>query len=168
MKLSLQQAYPASINTLWKVFGDPDYPHKKYHALGITRYEVHQLDVSANTISLDMTRTLNIPLDRAPAFVQKLLHPEQALRYISHWQLTSPESASFDLKIVPQGLPVTINATGSLVQPDSNTSTMTLTFDIAANVPFLGGKIESLIAQQLEKSYHSDHAFTLRYLEENV
>lgn len=168
MKITLQQVYPASVKTLWQVFGDPEYPHKKYHALGITGYEVHQFDVSGEQISLDMTRTLSIPPDRIPAFVQKLLHPEQALRYVSSWRLVSSEAADFDLKIIPHGLPVKISATGTLTQQDTNRSTMTLTFDIAANVPFLGGKIEGLIAQQLEKSYHSDHAFTLRYLDEHA
>lgn len=168
MKITLQQNYPANVKTLWQVFGDPDYPHKKYRALGITGYEVHQFDVSGDEIALDMTRTLSIPPDRIPALVQKFLHPEQALRYVSSWRMTSPESAVFDLKIIPHGLPVKVVATGNLAQHDSHHSTMTLEFDITANVPFLGGKVESLIAQQLEKSYRSDHAFTLRYLEENA
>lgn len=167
MKITLQQDYPAGVNTLWQVFGDPEYPHKKYRALGITGYEVHQFDVTGEEIALDMTRTLSIPPDRIPALVQKFLHPEQALRYVSRWRMTSPESATFDLSIIPHGLPVKIAATGTLAQQDGTHSTMTLEFDIAANVPFLGGKIESLIAQQLEKSYRSDHAFTLQYLKEN-
>lgn len=164
MKITLQQHYPASLKTLWQVFGNPEYPHKKYRALGITGYEVHRFDVSEREIDLDMTRTLSIPADRIPGFVQKFLHPEQDLRYISRWRMITETSAAFDLSIVPPGLPVKISATGTLVQKDSDQSTMTLSFDIAAHVPFLGGKIEHLIAQQLEKSFVSDHAFTLRYL----
>ena len=71
-------------------------------------------------------------------------------------------------KVIPHGLPVNIVATGSLAQQNDQFSTMTLTFDITANVPLLRGKIESMIAQQLEKSYQSDHAFTLKYLAENT
>lgn len=164
MKITLQQHYPASLKTLWQVFGNPEYPHKKYRALGITGYEVHRFDVSGQEIDLDMTRTLSIPADRIPGFVQKFLHPEQDLRYISRWRMITETSAAFDLSIVPPGLPVKISATGTLVQKESDQSTMTLSFDIAAHVPFLGGKIEHLIAQQLEKSFVSDHAFTLRYL----
>lgn len=168
MKITLQQDYPASIKTLWQVFGDTEYPQKKYQALGITAYEVHQFDVSDNQIDLDMTRTLSLPPDRIPAIVKKFLHPEQDLRYVSSWRMISPESATFDLKVIPHGLPVNIIATGSLAQQSGQCSTMTLTFDITANVPLFSGKIESMIAQQLEKSYQSDHAFTLKYLAENI
>lgn len=168
MKITLQQEYPASVKTLWQVFGDPEYPHKKYRALGITGYEVHQFDVTDAQIDLDMTRTLSIPPDRIPALVQKFLHPEQDLRYVSSWRMTSPGSADFELHIIPHGLPVKVVATGTLAERNDQCSTMTLDFDVTANVPLLGSKIESLIAQQLEKSYRSDHAFTLEYLRENA
>jgi hypothetical protein len=168
MKITLQQAYPASVSTLWQVFGDPDYPHKKYQALGITRYEVHQFEVSDVLIRLDMTRTLSVPPEKIPAFVRKFVHPEQALRYVSSWRLVSPENADFDLQIIPHGLPVTISAKGTLTQKDARHSVMELSFNITTSVPFIGGKIEALIAQHLEKSYHADHAYTLRYLTENT
>jgi len=168
MKASFQQNYPATVEKLWQVFGDPDYPHKKYHALGITGYAVHQFDVNSKQINLDMTRTLSIPSSRIPAFVQKHLHPEQTLRYVSCWHRTAPDLADFDLEIIPHGLPVHIKAVGTLKQTGTDSCTLSLDCDIKARVPLLGHKIESLIAQQIEKSLHSDHAFTLRYLAENT
>lgn len=168
MKITLQQDYPASLATLWKVFGNLEYPHQKYRALGITGYDVHRFDVSSAHIDLDMTRVISIPGDRIPSLVQKFLHPEHTLRYVSSWRLCSPTVADFDLSIIPHGLPVHITATGALTEKSGPQSVMVLTFDIKVNVPLLGSKIEKLIAQQLEKSFVSDHDFTLRYLEENT
>ncbi len=167
MKASFQQDYPASVEKLWQVFGDPDYPHKKYRELGITGYKVHAFNMSGNTINLDMTRTLSIPPSKIPALVQKFLHPEQVLRYVSSWNRKGPEQAEFDLDIIPQGLPVHVKAVGTLKQTGLNSSTMLLDFDVKASVPLFGHKIESLIAHQIEKSFRSDHAFTLKYLAEN-
>ncbi|HEX4939143.1 MAG TPA: DUF2505 domain-containing protein [Candidatus Kapabacteria bacterium] len=168
MKISLQQDYPASLSTLWRVFGNPDYPHRKYRALGITGYEIHRFDASADHIDLDMSRVIAIPEDRIPALVQRFLHPEHTLRYVSSWHLRSSTVADFDLSILPHALPVHITAKGSLTEQDAKHSHMSLDFDIKAHVPLLGGKIEKLIGQQLEKSFQSDHAFTLRYLAENA
>lgn len=168
MKASFDQDYPASVETLWQVFGNPEYPHKKYRALGISAYEVHRFETTGNRISLDMTRTLSIPPDRIPSLVQKFLHPEQDLRYVSSWNRVTPEHADFVLEIIPKGLPLKVKAAGTLRQTGPNHSTMSLEFDVTANVPLLGGKIESLAAQQIEKSFRSDHAFTLQYLAENA
>lgn len=167
MKASFQQDYPASVEKLWQIFGDPEYPHKKYRALGISAYEVHQFDVSGTRISLDMTRTLSIPPDRIPALVQRFLHPEQALRYVSSWNRITPEHADFVLEIIAHGLPIHVRASGTLRQADSNHSSMALEFDVRASIPLLGGKIETMVIQQIEKSFRADHAYTLQYLAEN-
>lgn len=84
MKAGFHQDYPASVERLWQVFGQPDYPDRKYRALGISAYRVHEFQATPETIDLDLERTLSVPAHRIPLFVQKFLKSEQVLRYVSH------------------------------------------------------------------------------------
>lgn len=167
MNTVLQQDYPASVDTLWQVFGQPDYPQRKYKAQGITAYAVREFTVSPEKISLDLTRTLSIPADRIPAIVRKFLHPEQTLHYVSHWFRRGPDAADFDLDIIPVGLPVHIKGKGQLRQTGGASTRLTIDFTVTVNVPLIRHKVESMVAAQLEKTFRDDHAFTLRYIEEN-
>lgn len=166
MKAGFQQDYPASPDRLWQVFGQPDYPHRKYAAQGITAYKVVEFDTSADRISLDLERTLSVPMHRIPALAQRFVHPEQILHYISHWRRSDPSRASFDLEIRASGLPLHITGVGELVQTGADSSRLSINFDVNVSVPLIGGKIEKMVAAFIEKSFHDDHAFTLQYLAE--
>lgn len=168
MNTGFQQDYPASVETLWQVFGQPDYPQRKYKAQGITAYAVREFTASAETITLDLTRTLSIPADRIPALVRKFLHPEQTLHYISHWQRSGPDAADFDLEIIPLGLPVHVTGKGRLRQTSADSTRLSIDFTVTVNIPLIRHKVESMVAAQIEKSFRDDHAFTLRYIAENA
>ena len=113
-------------------------------------------------------RTHSLPPDRVPAVVRKFLHPQQTLRYVSHWRRSAPDAADFDLEIIPEGLPVHIRGTGRLVQGDAASSRLAIDFTVKVDVPLIGRTAENLVAAQIEKSFVEDHAFTLRYLAENI
>lgn len=167
MKAGFSQDYPATPDRLWQVFGQPDYPHRKYKAQGITAYRVRQFDAQPDRISLDLERTLSVPLHRIPAIAQRFVHPEQVLHYVSHWRREAGGEAHFDVEILAPGLPVHISGRGQLRQVGAEASRLSIEFDIAVHVPLLGGKIEKMLAGFIEKSFHDDHAFTLEYLAEH-
>lgn len=166
MKAGFSQDYPATPDKLWQVFGQPDYPHRKYKAQGITAYKVVQFDAGPDRISLDLERTLSVPPERIPSFARRLLHPEQVLHYISHWRREDAGAASFDLEIKAPGLPLHITGAGELRQTGPASSRLSITFDVRVPVPLVGGKAEQMVASFIEKSFHDDHAFTLQYLKE--
>lgn len=166
MKAGFSQDYPATPERLWQVFGQPDYPHRKYKAQGITAYHVRRFDVAPDRISLDLERTLSVPLHRIPHFAQRFVHPEQTLHYVSHWHRNAAGQADFDLDILAPGLPVKISGKGELRQAGEALSRLSITFDIRVQVPLLGGQIEKMLASFIEKSFRDDHAFTLQYLSE--
>ncbi|MDF2445920.1 MAG: hypothetical protein K0S46_1156 [Moraxellaceae bacterium] len=166
MKAGFHQDYPATPERLWEVFGQPDYPHRKYRAQGITAYDVRRFEVSPEHISLDLERTLSVPLNRIPHFAQRFVHPEQTLHYVSHWHRNAAGLADFDLDIIANGLPVKIRGKGELRQTADNSSRLSIEFDVQVHVPLLGGKIEKMLASFIEKSFRDDHAFTLQYLSE--
>lgn len=166
MKAGFHQDYPATPERLWQVFGQPDYPHRKYRTQGITDYKVRRFDAAPASISLDLERTLSVPLHRIPAFAQRFVHPEQTLNYVSHWHRNAEGLADFDLDIIASGLPVKISGKGELRQTGHDSSRLSIDFDIQVHVPLIGGKIEKMLASFIEKSFRDDHAFTLQYLAE--
>lgn len=164
MKAGFHQDYPATPERLWQVFGQPDYPHRKYQAQGITAYQVRHFDASPERISLDLERTLSVPLHRIPSFAQRFVHPEQTLHYVSHWRRDAAGHANFDLEILAPGLPLKIGGKGELRQTGPAESRLSIEFDVHVSVPLLGGRIEKMIAGFIEKSFREDHSFTLEYL----
>lgn len=168
MKAGFSQDYPATPDTLWTVFGQPDYPHRKYQAQGITGYRVLSFEASADRIDLDLERTLSVPMHHIPAIAQRFVHPEQVLHYLSHWRRTPDGQADFDVEIVARGLPLRISGRGELRQTGAAASRLSIEFDIGVQVPLIGGKIEKMVAAFIEKSFHEDHAFTLEYLAEHA
>lgn len=164
MKAGFSQDYPATPETLWTVFGQPDYPHRKYQAQGITAYDVRRFDVAPDSISLDLERTLSVPLQRIPHFAQRFVHPEQTLHYLSHWHRDDGGRCDFDLEIIAVGLPVRITGKGQLRATGAASSRLAIEFDVQVHVPLIGGKIEKMLASFIEKSFQDDHAFTLQYL----
>lgn len=166
MKAGFSQDYPATPDRLWQVFGQPDYPHRKYKAQHITAYQVRQFDAQPDRISLDVERTLSVSMELIPAFARRLVHPEQTLHYLSHWHRSGPDQADFDVEIVAVGLPVRITGKGELRLVGSDRSRLSIEFDVRVSVPLIGGKIEKMLASFIEKSFHDDHAFTLQYLAE--
>lgn len=166
MKAGFSQDYPATPERLWQVFGQPDYPHRKYQAQGITAYQVRKFDARPDCISLDVERTLSVPLHRIPHFAQRFMHPEQTLHYLSTWRRNGQGQADFDLEIVAAGLPLHITGKGELRLVGNSASRLSIEFDVKVSVPLIGGKVEKMVASFIEKSFHDDHAFTLQYLAE--
>lgn len=166
MKTGLQQDYPASLDRLWQVLGQPDYPHSKYRALGVTAYRIHRFEADRERIELDFERTFAIPADKVPALAQRFLPSEQTLRYLSHWRRSGSDCADFDVGIQAPGLPLQVSGQGHLQQIGPDNSRLSIDFTINAHVPLLGSRIEQMIAAQIEKSFRDDHDFTLRYLAE--
>lgn len=111
-----------------------------------------------------MERTLSVPLHRIPHFAQRFVHPEQTLHYLSNWRRNAQGQADFDLEIVAVGLPLHITGKGELRQAGDKASRLAIEFNVKVSVPFIGGKIEKMVASFIEKSFHDDQAFTLQYL----
>lgn len=164
MKAGFQQDYPAGIDRLWRVFGQPDYPQRRYRAQGVTAYELRRFATTPTTIDLDMLRTLTIPPHKIPTLVQKLLPTEVTLHYVSHWRRSAADRADFDIDITAESLPVQVKGQGRLTQLAEDCSRLAIDVDIDVHVPLLGHKLEKLLAAQIEKAFRDDHAFTLNYL----
>lgn len=165
MEFTLTQHFPAGLDRLWAVFSHPDYPQRKYRALGASSVRLLRFDVTAQVIEVELER--DVPVDAAglPAWTRPLVARQQTLRHRSRWRRVSPTQISAELEITPLGLPLQARGAGTLVQTASDLSRMALRWQVTSRVPLIGPKVERLFARQLRQALDADHAFTLQYLQ---
>lgn len=177
MELSLTQDFPASLDRLWSAFGQPDYPRRKYLALGAKAVRLLQHSATAELIELELER--EVPVDRAglPAWARLMLGSEleeqqhlQTLRHHTAWRRFGSARATAELDISFVGLPVHAHGVATIVESASEaalaspTTRLQLDWRVESRVPVIGGKLERLFADQLRAALEADHAFTLQYL----
>ena len=160
----MTQDFPAGLDRLWAVFGQPDYPRAKYAALGAAAVRVTRFEATAQAIEVELERDVPVQSSALPAWARSLMGAQQTLRHRTAWRRTGPGQATAELDISPVGLPVHAQAVGSLVQTQAGTTQMRLTWRVRSAVPVLGGRVERLFAGQIRDALAADHAFTLGYL----
>jgi hypothetical protein len=164
VQFSLSQDFPARLDRLWTVFGQPDYVRQKYAALGAGSLRLLSFEHSATHIELTLERTLPLQPARLPAWARGLLGSSQTLRQHSRWQRLGPAQVEARLELEPLGLPVRARGQGRIVEGASGACQMRLAWQVHSSLPLLGGRVERLLAEQLKTALAQDHAFTLGYL----
>jgi hypothetical protein len=163
MEFTLTQDFPAGLPSLWATFGNPDYPQRKYRALGATVVRVSRFRADARAIEVALERDVAVQRERLPVWARALVGRRQTLAHHSVWRRTGPKKASAELDIVPAGLPVWAHGVGSLDDGGHGVTRMVLTWQVESR---LGERIAKLFADQVRSALADDHAFTLAYLQE--
>lgn len=165
MEFEHTQDFPAGLDRLWAVFSHPEYPQRKYRALGASAVRLLRFDVTAQAIEVELER--DVPVDAAglPVWMRQLVGGQQTLRHRSLWRRVSLRQISAELEITPVGLPLQAHGAGTLEQRAPNLSRMALRWQVTSRVPLIGPKVERLFAHQLRQALDADHAFTLQYLQ---
>lgn len=165
MEFTLIQCFPAGLDRLWAAFGRPEYPQRKYRALGATRLRLHRFHVTAQAIEVELERDVAVDPSRVPAWLQTVIGPTQTLRQHTKWRRASPTQVMAELDISPVGLPVRAHGDGTIVETETGTTRMTLTWRVTSMVPVVGNRVERLFANQIRAALADDHRFTLQYLQ---
>lgn len=166
MEFTLTQYFPTGLDRLWAGFGHPEYPQRKYRALGATDFRLHRFDVTAEVIEVDLERDAPVDRSRLPPWVGRLIGDRQNLRHVTRWQRVGPTQVTAELEISPTGLPVHAHGVGTIDQTAPGTTRMVLTWRVKSNLPVVGEKMERLFAEQIRSALDDDHAFTLQYLQQ--
>ena len=166
MKLVLNQDYPADLDRLWAVFGQTDYPERKYRALGATAVKMMRFRATPELIEVELERTWPVSADKLPSWARAYVGDEQTMRHHTLWRRVGPKEANAELRLTPEGVPVDVRGTASIAEIDPGKTRMTLRFDVRCRIPLVGAKVAKLFAQEIEEALTADHAYTLRYLRE--
>jgi hypothetical protein len=166
MDFTLTQHFPTGLDRLWVTFGRPEYPERKYGALGATSFRMQQFRVTERTIEVELER--DVPVDRSqlPTWVRAMVGGTQTLRHRTRWQRVGPTRVNAELDIEPIGLPVRARGVGTIVEIAPELTRMNLTWQVKSIVPVIGDKIERLFADQVRTALDADHAYTLQYLQQ--
>lgn len=161
MEFTLTQDFPAGLDALWAVFGTPDYPLRKYGALGATDVRLHRFQSDTRCIEVELERDVPVRPARLPASARAVVGRRQTLVHRSVWRRTAAHQADAELEIVPIGMPVHARGVGSLLDGGRGSTRMTLTWRVDS---VLGDKVARVFAEQVRAALDDDHAFTLDYL----
>lgn len=166
MDFTLTEHFPTGLDRLWVVFGRPEYPRRKYRALGAKAVRLQRFEVTDRDIAVELERDVPVDRSRLPAWVRPMVGSQQTLRHRTWWQRVGPTRVTAELDIAPASLPVRARGVGTIVETAPGTTRMTLSWQVKSGLPVLGAKVERLFADQLRAALHDDHAFTLRYLQQ--
>jgi len=166
MRLKLQQDYPASLDDLWAVFSQPDYPERKYRALGATAFQLIHFSAGPRQIEVELERRAPAPMGKIPAWARPFVADEQTLRHYSQWRRLSAKKAGAELRIILAGTPVSVQGTGAIAEVSPALTRMILRFEVACRLPLVGGQVAHLVAEQIRQALEADYSFTLGYLQQ--
>jgi hypothetical protein len=94
-----------------------------------------------------------------PGFARKFVGDEIELVQTEYW--SDIENARIEVSI--PGKPGQMNGTVTL-RESGGTTTETVSIEIRVNIPLVGGKIESLVADLLRKALRAENAVGRQYL----
>jgi hypothetical protein len=143
--------YPADVDTAFSVIVDPEL----YEDVAVRS---KALEHSANVTLVHQVHTITLersmPTDQVPSFAKSLVGDALRIHETTWWKAGSPDDgdadgyhATFSVQIV--GTPVTFNGSMRLTSTETG-SRQSVTGDIKAAIPFLGGKVESSIKEPVE------------------
>ncbi len=112
--------------------------------------------IAGETVSVDQTQAA----DRVPGFARRFVGDE--IRILQEERWTSPTHG--DVTVTIPGSPGRIAGTADVVASGSGVLE-TVVLEISVGIPLVGGKIESLIGEKLQKSLETENAVGRTWLE---
>ena len=156
-RVSHTLTYPGTtVDDVFAMFGDPayrravsDYQHVVDFACEVTP------DGSGMAVRLEQAHGT----DRIPGFARKLVGDE--IRFVQEEAWSSPSSA--DMHVTIPGKPGEMSGTEALTQSGPDV-VQTVDLTIKVSVPFVGGKVEDLIAGFIGKAFEAENKVGVKWL----
>jgi len=139
--------------TVLKMFSDKAYFERKYKELGYGNIEVleHKADAKKFRIKVRYSAPNSAPL---PDFAKKFLGETNTVVQSDTWDL---ERKTGRLEAEIKGVPVKVAADMKLADEGAG-SANTLKWDLSCGIPFIGGKLEQVVAGDIKAKGATDLA----------
>jgi hypothetical protein len=136
-----------------KMFSDRKYFERKYQELGFKNIEVleHSSTGGKFRIKVRYSAPNSAPL---PDFAKKFLGETNVVTQSDSWDV---EKKTGRLEAEIRGVPVKVSANMTL-KDEGTGSTNTLKWDLSCGIPFVGGKLEQVVAGDIQAKSKSDNA----------
>lgn len=144
--------------TIMRMFSDRNYYLDKYRRLPGDEPEFVDDSHDDDHYSISVRHTLEMNELPLPDFAQKRVGRQVMLNQTDAWQITTRTGR---VEIDIESTPVSIVIDMQLLERDAG-SRLTLAFDIRADVPLIGRKIETAMADPIKRRLHADLEETAR------
>ncbi|MCB0916303.1 MAG: DUF2505 domain-containing protein [Actinobacteria bacterium] len=159
-KVTGTMTYDASCDDVFAMFRDPEYIKEKIKRTGGTNPDIDVADVGSDVL---ISAIRDLPA-QVPGFVKTFtgdqIHVVEKARWSPADDLGA-RTAVVDLEF--QGTPSKISGKLSL-HPTETGSAVDASFEVKATVPLIGGKIESVIAGEMERAIRQENRVGVAYL----
>ncbi|WP_353648831.1 DUF2505 domain-containing protein [Nakamurella sp. A5-74] len=155
--LHVVQHYPAAPSAVMAKFADRAFLDGRLQAAGGLEPSVNELSGSpAEGLILSMQQS--IPASALPSMVASLIPGDPVTIRTEKWRA---EGAGFlaDFDVVIKGAPASLKGTMTL-SPAGTGSTLTVDGSASVPIPLFGGKIESVIVEQVEQLLVAEEKYT--------
>lgn len=160
MKFNTELKYPQPVAVVLKMFTDPRYFERKYQALEVADFAITR-HVEGDNFSIEY-RFRAAGDTRVPDFAKKLVGDAIRVRQVDAWQV-SKRVGTIDIDI--SGAPASVRADMQIAAAGAKASVLTLQWQVRCGIPLIGGKVEKLIAEDVQRRTAADGKVSVKLLE---
>lgn len=156
--VTVELRYPGrTVEEVRAMLADPEFRQAvcTYQQVEDSAVSIEEYDDGSMTVDLDRTYGTNL----VPSFARKFVGATIDLVQREEW--VSPTQATFEVAI--PGKPGEMNGTAVLAQAGAD-AVETVTMHATVNIPFVGGKLEDLIAGLLRDAFRAENKVGVKWL----
>jgi hypothetical protein len=162
MQFNDKHSFDKPAATVLKMFSDRAYFERKYRELGNTGIEVLEHVADAKKFRIKVRYTAKNSSPQIPDFAKKFLGETNVVTQTDTWDL---EKKTGRLEAEIKGVPVKVSAEMKLADEGSG-SANTLKWSLSCGIPLVGGKLEQVVAGDIQAKARADLAKSREILKE--
>lgn len=162
-KLTRTDHYDASPDAVFAMVRDAGFQLDKYAGVGMTNGKVLETtDLPDGGFRLKTQR--DVATEGVPDFVKRLVGERTTITETDEWGPAAADgSRTGTWKAEAKGAPLSMWGTFALA-PAGSGSTVTITGEVKASVPLIGGKVEKAVVEATVKSLQDENEFGQKWL----
>ena len=159
MKFDDKHTFNKPAATVMKMFSDRGYFERKYQQLGVDDLEILECGKSGNTFRIKSRFKVknDAPL---PDFAKKFMAEKNTVTQQDTWDCTAM-TGRLDIEI--KGVPVKVSADMALKNEGGGCANH-LKWNISCGIPLIGGKLESVVSEDIKAKSKADVATSRKIL----
>lgn len=154
MQFNDKHAFDKPVATVLKMFSDRAYFERKYRELGFGSVEVLEHSADARRFRIKVRYHARNSSPQIPDFAKKFLGETNVVTQTDTWDL---DRKTGRLEAEIRGVPVKVTADMKLADEGTG-SANTLKWNVSCGIPLVGGKLEQVVAGDIQAKAKADLA----------